>query len=137
MICQIYIILWQLDYYMRIFQYTMVHFVSIITPHSLKKVLLSKLKFSKINILRLTLSIHKETWDCVHCLHVHSAFRRLLGVVVEHFENSFPKKTFILTYKTRLPWMTTDLRHKIYAKNAMYKPTLSDPQNKGLLIEYK
>ena len=33
--------------------------------------------------------------------------------------------------------MTPDLRHKICEKNAMYQATLSDPQNKELLIEYK
>ena len=82
-------------------------------------------------------SIHKETLDCMHYLPVQSAFRRFLGVIVQHFENSFPKRTFTLTYKTRLPWMTPDLRHKICENNAMYKATLSDPQNKELLIEHK
>ena len=33
--------------------------------------------------------------------------------------------------------MTPDLRQQICEKNAMYKATLSDPQNKELLIEYK
>ena len=33
--------------------------------------------------------------------------------------------------------MTPDLRGKICEKNAMYKATLSDPQNKELLVEYK
>ena len=48
---------------------------------------------------------------------------------MQNFENSFPKRTFTLTYKTRLPWMTPDLRLKICEKNAMYNATLSDPQN--------
>ena len=93
--------------------------------------------FRKMNILKFTLSIHKETWDFVHYLPVESALRRFLGVIVQHFENSFPKRSFTLTYKSRLPWMTPDLCHKICANNAMYKGTLSDPQNKELLIEYK
>ena len=46
---------------MRIFQITRVYFVSIITPHSLKNVLISKRNFSKRNILQFTHSIHKET----------------------------------------------------------------------------
>ena len=33
--------------------------------------------------------------------------------------------------------MTPDLRHKICEKNSIYKATLSDPQNKVLLVEYK
>ena len=33
--------------------------------------------------------------------------------------------------------MIPDLRHKICKKNTMYKATLSDTQNKELLIEYK
>ena len=134
-ICLIYLILWQLDYYMRIFQITRVYFVSIITPYSLKKLFISKRYFSKINILTLAFNIHKETWDLVHYLHVQSAFRRFLGVIVQHLENSFPKRTFTLTYKTRLPRMTPDLRHKICERNPMYKATPSDPQNKELLIE--
>ena len=73
----------------------------------------------------------------MHNLPVQSAFERFLGVIVQHFENSFPKQTFTVTYKTRLPWMTPDLRQQICEKNAMYKATLSDPQNKELLIEYK
>ena len=36
-VCQLYRILWQLDYHMRIFQITRVYFISIITPYSLKK----------------------------------------------------------------------------------------------------
>ena len=135
--CQIYLMLWQLDYYMRIFQITRVYFVSIITPYSVKNVFISKRNFSKINILKFTFNIHKETWDCVHYLPVQSAFRRFLGVIVQHFENRFPKLTFTLTYKTRFPWMTPDLFHKICEKNAMYKATLTDSQNKESLIEYK
>ena len=79
--------------------------------------------FVKINILKFIFNIHKETWDWLHYLSVQSAFRRFSGVIVQHFENSFPKQTFRLTYKTRLPWMTPDLRHKICAKNAMCKAT--------------
>ena len=102
-----------------------------------KDVLISKINFSKRNILKFTFNIHKETWDFVHYLPVQSVFRRFLGVIVQHVENSFPKRTFTLTYKNHLPWMTQDLRHKICEKNAMYKATLSDPQNKELLIENK
>ena len=113
-------------------------FVSIITPYPLKKVvLISKRSFSKINILKFTFNIHKEKWDFVYNLLVLSAFRRFLGVIVQHFENSFPKRTFTLTYKTRIPWMTLEHRQQICDRNAMYKATLSDPQNKELLIEYK
>ena len=61
------------------------------------------------------------------------SFRQFLGVIVQHFENSFPKQIFKLTYKTRIPWMTPDLRHKICEKNTVYKATLSDPQNKELI----
>ena len=104
---------------------------------SKKGVLISKRNFSKRNILKFIFNIHKEKWDVVHNVPVQSAFRRFLGVIVQHFENSFPKRTFTLTYKTRLPWMTPDLHKKICEKNAMYKATLSDPQNKELLIEYK
>ena len=34
--------------------------------------------FRKMNILKFTLSIHKETWDFVHYLPVESALRRFL-----------------------------------------------------------
>ena len=57
---------------MQIFQITRVYFVSIITPYSLKNVLISKRNFSKINILMFTFNIHKETWDFVHYLPVQS-----------------------------------------------------------------
>ena len=52
-------------------------------------VLISKRNFSKRNILKFTLNIHKETWDFEHYLHVQSAFRRFLGVTVQHAENMF------------------------------------------------
>ena len=42
---------------------------------SLKNVLISKRNFRKRNILKFTLSIHKETCDFVHYLPVQSAFR--------------------------------------------------------------
>ena len=45
---------------------------------AIKNVLLSKRNFSKRNIVKYTLSIHKETWDFVHYLPVQSAFRRFL-----------------------------------------------------------
>ena len=108
---------------MLIFPITRVFFVSIITPYSLKKM--------------FTFNIHKEKWDFVHNLPVQSVFRRFLGVIIQNFENSFPKRTFTSTDKTCLPWMTPDLCKKICEKNAMYKATLSHPQNKELLIEYK
>ena len=107
------------------------------TSLSKKDVLISTRNFSKRNILKFTFNIHKEKWDFVHNLPVQSAFRQFLGVIVQHFENSFPKRTFTLTYKTRLPWMTPDLRQQTCEKNAMYKATLSGPQNKELLIGYK
>ena len=60
---------------------------------SLKDVLISKRNFSKRNILKFTFNIHKEKWDSVHNLPVQSAFRQLLGVILQHF---VPKADFYL-----------------------------------------
>ena len=43
---------------------------------------------SKRNTLKFILRIHRETWNCAHCLHVQSAFRRVLGVIIQHFVNA-------------------------------------------------
>ena len=85
----------------------------------LLSVLISKRNFSKINRLQFTINIHKETWDCVHYLPVQSALTRFLGVIVQDFENSFPKRTITLTYKTRLPWMTPDLLAIKYVRRTL------------------
>ena len=56
---------------------------------SKKNDFISKRNFSKINILKFTLSIHNETWDFGHYSPVHSALIRFcLGIIVQHFENS-------------------------------------------------
>ena len=68
---------------------------------SKKDVLISQRNFSKRNILKFTFNIHKEKWDFVYNFPVQSAFKRFMGVIVQHFENSFPKRTFTLTYKPR------------------------------------
>ena len=50
---------------------------------SKKDVLISKINFSKRNILKFPFTIHKEKCDFVHNLPVQSAFRRFLGVIVQ------------------------------------------------------
>ena len=40
-------------------------------------------------------------------------------LINNHFNKSFNKQTFTLTYKNRYPWMTNSLRTKITEKNKL------------------
>ena len=62
----------------------------------------------------------------LNSLGVQSAFSWFQRVIDLHFGNSYPKRSFTLTYKNRLPWITEKLCTQIKDKNAM--PTIFLPQ---------
>ena len=56
-----------------------------------------------------------------------------LAFNVQDIENSFPMRTFTMTYKTRLPWMIISIAVYISKYRWLwYKATLSDPHNELL-----
>ena len=64
--------------------------------------------------------------------------RKLLpSLINNHFNKSFNKQTFILTYKNRYPWMTNSLRTKIAEKNKLDLKSIKNPNNIELNRLYK
>ena len=60
-------------------------------------------------------------------------FQRLIN---SHFNKSFKKQTFTLTYKNRYPWMTNSLRTKITEKKLGLK-SMKNPDIRELNRLYK
>ena len=79
-----------------------------------------KREFNQKNISRFIKCVGKQSWISLNSLGVQSAFSWFQRVIDLHFGNSYPKRSFTLTYKNRLPWITEKLCTQIKDKNAMH-----------------
>ena len=75
-----------------------------------------------------------QCWISLNSLDVQNAFSWFQRVIDLHFEEHFPKRTFTMSYKNRLAWLTEKLRTQIKDKNAMYT---QDPGDKQMTTRYK
>ena len=76
----------------------------------------TKRNYSQKSISKFTKSLTNQSWISINILDVQSAFSWFQRVIDLHFEEHFPKQTFTMTYKTRLPWLTEKLRTQIKEK---------------------
>ena len=97
----------------------------------------TKRNYSQKSISKFTKSLTNQSWISINILDVQSAFSWFQRVIDLHFEEHFPKQTFTMTYKTRLPWLTEKLRTQIKEKNAMHTQVILNPSNTLLNSEYK
>ena len=58
----------------------------------------------------------------------HEAFTELQRLINCHFDKSFKKQTFTLTYKNRYPWMTNSLSTKLTEKNKLGLKSMKKPR---------
>ena len=79
------------------------------------------------NISRFNKCVEKQSWISLNPLDVQGAFSWLQRVIDLHIEDNFPKRTFTMTYKNRLPWLTEKLRNQIKDKNAMHALVILNP----------
>ena len=97
----------------------------------------TKRNYSQKSISKFTKSLTNQSRISINILDVQSAFSWFQRVIDLHFEEHFPKQTFTMTYKTRLPWLTEKLRTQIKEKNAMHTQVILNPSNTLLNSEYK
>ena len=78
-----------------------------------------------------------ESWDFVYLSSdLQSAFSRFQGVIDLHLDTKFKKRTFMMNYKNRYPWITEALRTKIKNKNRFHSIAISS-QDDNIMDEYK
>ena len=58
------------------------------------------------------------------------------GVIDLHLNTFFKKRTFMMNYKNRHPWMTEVLRNKIKSKNQLHSIAISSHDDQ-IMQEYK
>ena len=75
-----------------------------------------KRNFCKRNISKFCKFLKNELWNNIYYSGTQEAFIEFQRLINNHFNKSFNKQTFILTYKNRYPWMTNSLRTKIAEK---------------------
>ena len=93
--------------------------------------------FNQKNICKFTKCIKNEVWIVLNSLDVQNAFSWFQRVIDLHFGENFPKRTFTMTYKNRLPWLTEKLRTQIKDKNAMHTMVILHPDDQLLRVKYK
>ena len=79
----------------------------------------------------------KQSWLSLNSLDIQSAFSWFQRVIDSHIEDNFPKRTFTMNYKNRLPWLTEKLRNQIKDKNAMHTMVILNPGDQQLCMKYK
>ena len=78
-----------------------------------------------------------ESWDFVYLSsNLQSAFSRFQGVIDLHLDTNFKKRTFMMNYKNRYPWITEAHRTKIKNKNRLHSIAISS-QDDNIMNEYK
>ena len=75
-----------------------------------------KRNFCKRNISKFCKFLKNELWNNIYYSGTQEAFTEFQLLINNHFNKSFNKQTFTLTYKNRYPWMTNSLRTEIAEK---------------------
>ena len=96
-----------------------------------------KRSFCDRNVLNFKRSLSQESWDYIYSSHdLRNAFTRFQGVIDLHLNTFFKKRTFMMNYKNRHPWMTEVLRNKIKYKNQLHSIAISSHDDQ-ITQEYK
>ena len=75
-----------------------------------------KRNFCKRNISKFGTLLKNELWNNIYYSGTQEAFTEFQLLINNHFNKSFNKQTFTLSYKNRYPRMTNSLRTKIAGK---------------------
>ena len=86
-----------------------------------------KRNFCKRNISKFCKFLKNELWNNIYYSGTQEAFTEFQRIIIYHFNKSFNKQTFTLTYKNRYPWMTNSLRTKIAEKNKLGLKSIKNP----------
>ena len=69
------------------------------------------------NISKFRKYLTYEAWANIYYSGTQEAFTEFQEIINTHFDKSFKKEVFTLTYKNCYQWMTNSLRNKITEKN--------------------
>ena len=75
-----------------------------------------KRNFCKRAISKFCKFLKNELWNDIYYSGTQEAFTEFQRIINSHFDKSYKKQTFTLTYKNCFPWMTNSLRTKITEK---------------------
>ena len=96
-----------------------------------------KRNFTKISIKEFIRCINRKIWDVIYHCDIQTAFTRFQDVYNLNFEKCFPKKTYMINYKNRHPWMTANLRSLIIEKNRLRLLSHKNPGDLVITAELK
>ena len=92
--------------------------------------------FCDRNIPIFTRYLKKETWDIAYEEKTQVVLTWFQSIIDLFFDKCFQKRSFKMTYQTRYPWLTDDLRTRITTKKLCQEVFLN-PENINLKNEYK
>ena len=96
-----------------------------------------KRNFTKKSIKEFIRCINRKIWDVIYHCDIQTAFTRFQDVFNLNFEKCFPKKTYMINYKNRHPWMTANLRSLIIEKNRLRLQSHKNPGDLVITAELK
>ena len=130
------------DYYagvltVSIFDYYGIFCVNNSSKIQNKNTQIVKRSFCDTNIANFKECLLQESWDFVYLSSdLQSAFSRFQGVIDLHWNTNFKKRTFMMNYKNRYPWITEALRKKMKNKNQLHRVAISS-HDENIMNEYK
>ena len=95
-----------------------------------------KRNFCKRDISKFCKFLKIELWNDIYYSGTQEAFTEFQRLINSHFDKSFKKQTFTLTYKNRYPWMINSLRTKITGKNKLGLKSMKKNRHYRI-IDYK
>ena len=106
-----------------------------------KKQYIFKRSFNIQNSTKFREAIGKIDWNDIlmHISNPQDAFTVFHKQIYSNFQVCFPLKQIKLGYKTRKPWLTTDIKNSICMKNKLYVKSnkIKSPDNKETYLKYK
>ena len=98
----------------------------------------TKRNFNCKNIAKFSRKLSSQNWNNVYNVDdAQIAFSVLQRVIDQLIEEIFPEQTIPVTYKTRLPWLNSELKAAIKARNSLSNLCKQNPTDKELHKSYK
>ena len=98
----------------------------------------TKRRFTEKNIAKFCRYLGRVEWDNIFNNNdAQDAFTILQRVIDQLMDDIFPEQTITMTYKTRHPWLSPELKAAIKTRNSMSNLCKQNPGNIQLHKEYK
>ena len=90
------------------------------------------------NIAKFSRKLSNQNWNNVYNVdEAQNVFSVLQRVIDQLIYEIFPEQTIAMTYKTRLPWLNSELKAAIKTRNLLSNLCKQNPNDKELHKKYK